>query len=175
MIYDTVIGIDPGKNGWVAIHRNGSIGVSKLEFDQRKFKQFLKHYTGISKRLIIYIEKIDFHDMRNPAVIRQMKKLSDHYAGLITVLKTENINFIEVHPRTWQARFGLSKKGIKGHEKKRMHRDFLCSTLKHPKISIERADAVLILKYGLTQIKTNIAINEPLTMKLCTETKKGRK
>lgn len=166
MIYDTVIGIDPGKsNGCIAIYRNGKIDVIKIHQNSIEFRKFILHYKSISKRLIVYIEKMDFHDMRNPAIVRQMKKLTDHYAELLTILKIEFVNFREVHPRKWQSAFGLIVKGVKGNDKKKMHRDFLVQTLKYPKVAVVKADAILILKYGLIQIKNNINVGNTLIMR----------
>lgn len=168
MIYDTIIGIDPGKsNGYIAIYRNGQIEVVKMHQSAIEFRRFIQHYKSISKRMIVYIELIDFHSMGNPAIIRQLKKLTDHYAELKLILKIEMINTRQLHPKKWQAAFGLIVKGVKGTEKKKMHRDFLVKKLGYPQVAVNKADAILILKYGISQIKSNIDLSNILIMKSC--------
>ena len=168
MIYDTVIGIDPGKsNGYIAIYRNGKIGIVKMHTNIIEFRKFIQHYKSISKRLIVYIEHIEFHNMMDPRIVRRLKVLTDHYAELISILKIEFINYRKVHPRTWQKSYGLIMKKTETAVKKKIHREFLCTTLQFPKVAIKKADAILILKYGLSQISNNIDLGNTLIMKSC--------
>ena len=165
-MYDTVLGIDVGLNGYVAIYRNG-IEVVPIEHEIVRFRNFIQHYKSISKSMIVYIEKIDFHNVSNPAIVRRMKKLIDHYSEMVAVLKLEDINYREVHPRTWQKHFGLIVKGVQGYDKKKMHRDFLCRTLKFKHVAVNKADAILILKYGLSLLQANNSISNTITLQMC--------
>lgn len=156
MTVDTIIGIDPGKTGGIAIKFNGKYKVHKMPDDLVKIDELFKFYKGIGTMLVV-IEQIRLHRSENMAQVSRMQKLFAQYEQLKTLLTMNEITFVEVGPRSWQSFLGLNTKRIKAMERdqrKKAYRDFAQAHWP-TKLSIQLGDAVCLLIYGERNLKYN--------------------
>ena len=153
----TILGIDPGKTGGIAIKFNGKYKVYKMPDSLVKIDDLLKHYNEVSDSMLVIIEQIRLHRTENMAIASRMQKLFENYNQIKTLLEMNQIPFAEVSPRSWQSFLGLNIKRIKAmkpHEKKRAYRDFAQAWWPE-KLSIDVADSVCLLIYGERNLKYN--------------------
>jgi len=164
MDFDIIIGIDPGKTGGIAIKFNNRYKVYKMPDDLLKIDELLKFYNELGTILII-IEKITLHHTQDIARISRMQKMFAQYEQLKTLFVMNNLQFIEVTPKSWQSYLGLNTKRnrkLKRGQRKKVYRNWAQQWWPE-KLIIQVADAVCLLIYGERNLKYNpdfVQLNE---------------
>ena len=156
MRVDTIIGIDPGKTGGIAIKFRNQYKVHKMPDSLLKIDEMLKFYKGIGSVLVI-LEQIRLHFTSDIAKVNRMQKMFAQYEQLKTLLVMNDIPFIEVGPTKWQSYLGLRTKRIRKMdrtERKRAYRDAIQSWWPE-KLNIDVADSVCLMVYGIRNLKFN--------------------
>lgn len=134
----TIMGIDPGKNGGIAIRTNDETFVlsmsNKTEMDIREWM------VDQPRPTMCYIEKV--HSMPGQGV-KSMFSFGQNYGFLRGILITRGIPFEEVRPAVWQGVLSCKTKGDKNITKAKAQQLF-------PDIKVTHAiaDALLIAEYG---------------------------
>ncbi|MBP42652.1 MAG: hypothetical protein CL528_12805 [Aequorivita sp.] len=138
----TVIGIDPGKSGAVAIWNEGIDKVIKCPSTPKKMADIIKAETW-STKVVVYIEKVWAFptDARSSAF-----KFGTNYGMWLGILGALNIEPELVTPQTWQKHFSKKLPKEKLLRKKALYKIAMSYTEK--KIYLYSADAVLIAVYG---------------------------
>lgn len=157
MKVDTIMGIDPGKTGGIAIKFNGKYKVYKMPDSLTKIDDLLKHYNEVSDSVLVVIEMIRLHQTENFGKASRMMKLYGNYMELLALINMNHISYVEASPRSWQSFLGLNTKRIKAmkpHEKKRAYRDFAQAWWPE-KLSIAVADSVCLMIYGERNLRYN--------------------
>ena len=142
-----VIGIDPGKNGGIAVL---GLKLERVEYLKMPnvfdFAEFVKNWK--SRILRVFIEKQQPFPKQG---LVSTSKLMKHYGELIGVLIASRVNFEEVSPKRWQSIY-LYPKGLSKVERKRksieLVRQLFGVDTKHDGI----AEALLIAEWGRRQI-----------------------
>lgn len=150
--FDTIIGIDPGANGGLAVFQPGKITKTvKMPKDVRDLADFFGYYAENFKP-IVFLEKLSVRpdDIQgNPGKIYRIQQMMANYEHLKALLETAGIPYIMVHPISWQTKLNLRSKA---HEEKkdRKNRYKLKAEKEYPecKITLWNADALLIMHFG---------------------------
>lgn len=158
--YNCVITIDPGMNGGLVIYWRGQIKFVKMPKDLNRLVQTFEYYREISDELLIVIEKVSYIpnvDDKEPGKAYAIQKLFNSYQKIIGYLEALRIEYLEVHPKVWQARVGLINRGVKETktEKKNRHKKLAGKIYPNTKITLQNVDAYLILSWLITVINTN--------------------
>jgi hypothetical protein len=138
MRVDTIIGIDPGRTGAIAIKFNNRYKVYKMPDNLVKIDDLLKHYNEVSDSMLVVVEQIRLHNTGNMGKVNRMQKMFANYNELKTLLIMNQIPFVEVAPVSWQAYLNLRTDRIKAMDRtgrKRAYRDF-AQTLWPEKLTI---------------------------------------
>ena len=144
----TIIGIDPGKNGAIAIWNNGLDKVLKCPSTPKKLADIIKNQDYNNKEVFAYVEKVWAFptDARSSAF-----KFGANYGMWLGILGSLNIEPKLVTPITWQKHFSKELPKEKPLRKKALYKIAMSYTEK--KIYKYSADAVLIAVYGFIQQK----------------------
>jgi hypothetical protein len=144
----TIIGIDPGKNGAIAIWNNGLDKVLKCPSTPIKMANIIKNQDCNSSKVVVYIEKVWAFptDARSSAF-----KFGANYGMWLGILGALNIEPKLVAPIVWQKHFNKNLPKEKPLRKKALLKIAMSYTEK--KVYLYSADAILIAVYGF--IKQN--------------------
>jgi len=177
MEYKNIIGIDPGIEGCASTYYNNKYIASGMDMNNyTTVKNYLKYLKTQSDNWIAFVEQIDMQIPRvsniekwemekivkyiNETIgkIQRIKKLVRGYTGILIALQECNIDYVEVHPMTWQSRLQLINRQKKETptEKKNRHKKYASHIYNIYNINPthQTADALLILSFGITILKT---------------------
>jgi len=135
----TIIGIDPGQSGGIAILRDGTTEAYKMPETPRSIADFLEGFQGDSDTFA-FLEKV--HAMPRQGIASTAKFMRG--VGVLDgILTAYEIPFDEVTPQRWQKEMGCMTKGDKNVSKRRAQQLFPMLKITHA-----LADALLIAEYG---------------------------
>lgn len=156
MKIDTVIGIDPGANGGIAVWSAGyNTKVIKMPKDVRDLRDVLAYYADNFKP-IVFLEKLSVRpddvmvegDKAAMGKLYRIQRMMANYEHLKALIETAGIPYVMVHPMTWQTKLSLRIKNEDKPERKRRYREIAAKTYTNIKVSLWNADALLILHFG---------------------------
>lgn len=163
--FKTIIAIDPGANGSIT-HvkiKDGkmtSLICVKMPTEFSDMNRYLGEITEGLGRSICFIEKVGMNpsDMYGGKAFGIMKLLKN-FEFLKAALTENNIGYIEVHPATWQSVLKLrlpkgSPKETKT-ERKNRYKEAAQGYFPDMKVLLYNSDALLILAFGWTKLKTD--------------------
>lgn len=153
LITDCVIGIDPGKQGGIAIYtkEDGMVRTVKMPEDVKELEALMSYYKE-NYTPVAFLEKLNLHrsDTDIPGKVFGIQKLLENFAQLRAVLDLAAIPYAMVHPLSWENRLGLRVRGL--HEekaqRKRRYRDVAAKAYPGNKVTLWNADALLIMHFG---------------------------
>lgn len=169
MKIDTVIGIDPGANGGIAIWSSGyNTKVIKMPKDVRDLRDFLSYYADNFKP-IVFLEKLSVRpddvmvegDKAAMGKLYRIQRMMANYEHLKALIETAGIPYVMVHPGKWSAYLGLrlvQKNGPKEtkQERKNRYKEFAKKNYPGINVTLWNADALNILHFG-----RKVLLNEP--------------
>ena len=134
------IGIDPGKNGGIAVIMNGHIEAIRMPKIEYEIYEQLLNYKQYGEIKICLLEKV--HSMPNQGV-RSTFTFGQHYGFLRGCLTSLKIPFDDISPSKWQRALGCLTKGNKKITKQKAQQLY-------PVIKVTHyiADAILIAHYA---------------------------
>lgn len=145
----TIIGIDPGKNGGIAIENDG---VMRMPKDVLEVGRMLKDYD----RPLVFLEKLSIRpdDMSFGKAARVQTMLGD-YERLKTGLEVYQIPYVMVHPMKWQKGACVRLQGVHEEKAARKKRYKEAAERLYPNIRVTlwNADALLILRFGMLAVQ----------------------
>lgn len=155
---DTIIGIDPGKAGGIAIYMPGvGTKVMRMPTQVGDLVEMLKYYSENFTPLV-FLEKLSVHlddasvsgGRVNMGKVIRLQKLMANYEQLRTVLEILGIPYVMVHPMTWQTKLNLRRTGEKEDKVKRKRRyvDFVKGLYPDIRATLWNTDALLIMHFG---------------------------
>jgi hypothetical protein len=153
LITDCVIGIDPGKQGGIAIYtkEDGMVRTVKMPEDVKELEALMSYYKE-NYPPVAFLEKLnlDRSDTDIPGKVFGIQKLLENFAQLRAVLDLSEIPYAMVHPLSWENRLGLRVRGL--HEEKAQrkcrYRDVAAKAYPGNKVTLWNADALLIMHFG---------------------------
>ena len=139
-------GVDPGKSGAIAlIDKDGfTMNYVRLNETTGDISGFIKDYAKIVDYCIV--EKVASRPMQG---VRSVFTFGESFGLVQGLLMAHNVKF-ELHtPPVWMKKMGLITRGIKGVEKKRIHKQRAQELFMNSKnITLTTADAFLLAEYA---------------------------
>lgn len=167
MEYKTIIGIDPGVGGGIAIIKNNAISIHKMPTIKVEVNGKTRNEACIANLQILMVENSDntivFIEKVNPRPQdaesnRQFKiaRMLANYEVLKTVVKIFKFPLVEVPPRTWQEYLRLVKRGEVQKDRKNRYKRY-ASHLIGRDATLWNADAICIAQFGNLKVQRDIA------------------
>lgn len=145
-----VIGIDPGKGGGIAVYsvKTGKVLAFKMPQTPEDMAELIGKYK---ENACCFLEKV--HAMPGQGVT-SMFTFGNQYGWLQMCLVMHFIRTEPVTPQKWMKTLELGvKKGKSNSEWKNKLRLRAQQIFPNQKITLAKSDALLILQYGLKQLK----------------------
>jgi len=150
---DTIIGIDPGAAGGIAMWRpNHPVTVYKMPKNLYDLTAFWEHVKTISEHPMIFIEKVQLRmdDLQGGKAFRIQEMLKG-FETLKTIITMSQIPFVQVHPMSWQSTLHLRVKGEEKADRKNRYKKAAGEYYPEIKPTLWSADALLIMHFGRTK------------------------
>lgn len=147
----TIIAIDAGANGGIAIHRTDNpVQVIKMPRELKTLQSILDDYNDDA---VVFVEKIgfrpdDIHGQSGLGKAFRIQRMIANYEQLKATIILSGIPFVEVHPLKWQSTLHLAKKGEEKAERKRRYKELAQELFPYIKVTLWNADALLILQFA---------------------------
>lgn len=147
--YDCIIGIDPGRNGGLAVCTDNHISAVRMPENLVQIGDFLKHYIDTYGRVIVFLEKLSIRqdDLQGGKVFR-IRKMIANQEQLKAIIALHGLPYVEVHPLTWQSRLGLRIVGEQKSDRKRRYKEEASRLYPQVKVTMANCDALLIMRFG---------------------------
>lgn len=151
MKIDCIIGIDPGRNGGIAVWRpNHTTQAIKMPRDLMELKNYFEYMQGICNPLV-FLEKVNLRPddiSDNPGKAFRIQTMLAEFERLKTIMTMCNLPFVLVNPMKWQNDLKVRVKGEdKTARKKRFQR---AAGTYYPELqaTLWNSDALLITHFG---------------------------
>lgn len=154
---DLIIAIDPGASGSISAYKNGKVHCVKMPEKIFEIKEYLQWLIDGTEKQFCFIERVQgwSSDTDHPGKRFQIQKMLDNYSKLKTILTMLEIPFHETNSRKWQKPFIGSKKFSEPVLRKRYLKEVAEKKFKKQKVTLYNCDALLILLWGVQEMKTN--------------------
>ena len=147
----TILAIDPGSSGGLAIRYNGGMSAVKMPPTEGDVVGILQELTAEGGERIAYVEHVGgFTGDGQPG--SAMFKFGRGVGVLIGALMAFGWRVIEVTPQKWQKHIGL---GTRGDRSKTEWKNALKAEAqrRYPELTVtlSTADALLVMEYAISQ------------------------
>ena len=153
--YETIIGIDGGKLGAIAINKNNRLKVVKMPADTNRIKLLFQNYDP--ENSIVFIEKVSAFVGEDNSKRFGIIKMLEQVKGLKTVLEFMGFTVIDIASISWQSRLGFRSrtKGMEKKDRKEIYFQWAKEWAPYTLIKKYQGDAVCILACGMKMIREN--------------------
>ncbi len=148
----TVMAIDPGVSGAVAVYRAGDITLKHMPEEPKDMTDLIAHYRACadvdSRPLVCVMERVNgFMGKERPG--SRMFTMGENYGFSKGLLSANGIPVTLVQPTKWQRDLGYEKeKGTEQPAWKRKLREHAQALYPQLKVTIQDADALLLLHWA---------------------------
>ena len=147
----TLIAIDPGQSGGIAIQEAGVSQAHKMPDTITDIRDGLLNVLEFQDDVVVYLE--DVHSMPGQGVASSFK-FGRGFGNLEAIAICLGYKLIYVRPQVWQKALGLlTKKGDSKTQHKNKIKAFAQQRYPHIKVTLATADALAILEYAKLQEK----------------------
>lgn len=149
--FDTIIGIDPGASGGLAVFQPGKLTKTvKMPKDVRDLAEFFGYYAENFKPLV-FLEKLSVRpdDVKdNPGKIYRIQQMMANYEHLKALMETAGLPYVLVHALSWQSKLNLRQKGESKKARKTKYKLKAAKEYPECNVTLWDADALLIMHFG---------------------------
>lgn len=173
MKIDSIIGIDPGANGGIAVWKlNHIVTAVKMPRNIHDINDYLR-LIAQDANPIIFLEKLNVRlsDAEGGKLFR-IQKMLQNYEQLKSVISLLDIPYVLVNPMKWQQelklRITLSGKKEEKKDRKNRYKEIAGRLYPEVKPTLWSSDAILIMHFGRYILKNNpewVISNLPLNLK----------
>jgi|SRR6478672_11448034 len=153
-----IIGIDPGASGGIAHSIKGIAKAVAMPKNVFAVNEYVKYLTETYGKPIVFVEKVNayLHGDDAPGKKFGINKMLHNYSELLTVFKLTGIQFVQVHPSTWQKCVPGKVKGESKQDRKTRFKEFAAEKFPETKPTLKTADALCILNFGIDIIQNDV-------------------
>lgn len=147
----TIIGIDPGASGGIAIYTDGKATAVKMPKGADATNEYFRYLRETFENAIVFIERVShFAGGADDAPGKKfaIAKMMENYTVLKTLLKTNNLPFVEVPSVSWQSVLFKRVKGESKEARKKKYKEYASENYPEIKVTLSNADALCILSFG---------------------------
>lgn len=153
---DTVVGIDPGIGGAIAMWRGGKISVVCMPKTLKDLNDYLHYIEEISENPIVFLEHVQARpdDMKGGKAFGIIKMLKQ-YNELTAYIKSNHLPLIPSYPITWQTKLKIHVRGEDYEKRKKRFKKIAQDWHSEIKVTLKNCDALLILRFGRLMLENN--------------------
>lgn len=159
----TIIGIDPGASGGIAVRKKGSLDKTVRMPDQlTDLKDYFNWIRDTSPEgVLVFVEKVQMFmsdsDEENKGKQFRIQAMLKNYNELIAMITFYGFEYVEVYPVSWQSYLGYKRTtGVERTDRKNEYKEGAMLCFPSLKVTLWNADALLILKFGLLKLEKDI-------------------
>jgi hypothetical protein len=148
----TIIAIDPGKSGGIAIHYEDETRAPKMPDTLKAIAELVNFTPDLPT--VAYVEHVPvFVPCARP---KNMFRLGENFGAIQGVLAATSIRTILVRPAKWQAFYALGKRSQCSSDSEWKNKLKVEAQRRFPKLNVTlaTADALLLLDYAMRQEQT---------------------
>ena len=158
---DSIIGIDPGASGGIAMWHDGRAEAFKMPSDGQSLARIIDQYSG--GRTLVFLEKLCLFRSDIAVIdgrahmgkLYRVQKLLANYEGIKATLDVLGIPFVLVPPRTWQARLLLTSSRCRDKaSRKHIYKERAKKLYPNMPVTLWNADALLLMHFGRYVLKS---------------------
>lgn len=153
-----IAAIDPGKSNGAMAVLNDTIKLYKMSKIENAYNlvEIFKYYKAIDPEFTVFVEKQSLRKTDDRFIAFALQKLFDNYRMILDSISVTGVNYVEVHPRTWQSVLKLVIKNSKETDKERKNRYKETAQAWFPEVKATawNQDALLLLEYARRLKKT---------------------
>lgn len=159
----TIVAIDPGASGGIAVYHNGKATAVKMPKSVREMDDYFKYIKGSFENVVVFVEKVQAFskDDESPGKKFGINKMLANYQQLITVIKLTPFRFVEVYPLTWQSTLGLRLPKSEGSEtksqRKNRYKDYAQGKFPEIKANLNTCDALCLVRFAMLKAEHDLA------------------
>lgn len=162
---NTIITIDPGANGGIAVFANGKIQAVKMPKTIIEMNDYFTFVKSTYENIFVFIEKVQAYSTGDDAPGKKfgINKMLANYNQLLTVIKLQGFRFVEVYPISWQTTLGLKIKRPKGINdgqfktmRKNLYKEYAQSSFPSLKVTMATSDALCLVMFAGEKIEQDI-------------------
>ncbi len=161
---DVIIGIDPGRNGGIAVQIiHEKTVVYRMPKDLGELANILKGY-GEAYKCLAVLEKLSIRPddvtvkggEKNMGKAFRIQKMLAGFEALKTTLTLLEIPFVMVHPMKWQSALGLRIKGEDKDTRKRRYKEVASVMFPTVRATMWNCDALLLCLFGSLMLQKGL-------------------
>lgn len=156
----TIIGIDPGAGGGIALYNyKAGISVVKMPKNVTDLSAYLKYIKDTYENPLCFVEKVSAwrgEELDSPGKSFGINKMLANFEQLKTVLTLTGIPYVQVYPISWQSALHLRKKGEEKKDRKNRYKAAAASYYPEIKVTLWNSDALCIAHFGRLKFNTDI-------------------
>ena len=155
----TIIGIDPGAGGGIALYNyKAGTTVVKMPKNVSDLSDYLSYIKDTYDKPVCFLEKVSnwVSDTEEAGKRFGIAKMMANYEQLKTVLTLSKIPYVQVAPQSWQGGLNLRKKGESKQQRKARYKAAAGQYYPEIKPTLWNADALCIMHFGRKKFNTDI-------------------
>jgi hypothetical protein len=159
---NTIVTIDPGASGGIAVFSNGRIQAVAMPSDVNEMNSYFQYLNSTYEDIFVFIEKVQAYgkDDDEPGKKFAINKMLANYQQVLTVVKLCGFRFVEVYPVSWQTSLGLKMPKSEGEEtktqRKNRYKEYAQNCFPELKVNLKTSDALCLVQFALVKIQNDI-------------------
>lgn len=151
----TIIGIDPGASGGIAIYNEGKATAVAMPKGTDALNDYFAYIRESHDNAIVFLEKVNAFrgDKNDPGKSFGIDKMLENMQELKTLLKTNKLPYCLVPPVTWQSVLKLSFRGMEKPERKKKYKAHSQERYPEVKVTNATADALCLVSFGRIKLE----------------------
>jgi hypothetical protein len=159
----TIVAIDPGASGGIAILNNGRIQAVKMPESVQEMQSYFNYINDTFQNVVVFIEKVQAYgsdDDDTPGKKFGINKMLANYQQVLTVIQLTGFRFVEVYPISWQTTLGLKLPKSEGTEtktqRKNRYKDYAQKLFPEVSVNLKTCDALCLIQFAKVKIQHDI-------------------
>jgi len=161
---NTIVAIDVGLGGGIAVFSNGKVQAVNMPKDVLQMQEYFRYLKETYENIVVFIEKVQMYGAGDDAGGKKfaINKMLANYQQVLTVVKLAGIRYVEVYPISWQTTLGLKVAKVKGEaeetktQRKNRYKEYAQRIFPEVKVNLKTSDALCIVKFALVKIDDDI-------------------
>lgn len=155
----TIVGIDPGASGGIAVYKNERVTAAKMPKGTDVVNDYFKSLRNDNESILIFLETVSHYAGGAddaPGKKFAIAKMMNQFQELKTLLKVNNLPYVEVHSATWQGFVGKRIKGESKKDRKEKYKQYAIEKYPATKVTLAISDALCIMSFGKHKLESDI-------------------
>lgn len=154
----TIVGIDPGAGGGIAVHSNGFAKAYKMPPTISELNKFMLFLKDTYEDILVFREVVSAWagnaDDEGGKKFNINKMLAQQ-TTIEVLLEINGFRYVDIYPISWQTRLGLKPKNDKRSktQKKASYKEFAQNCFPEVKVTLATSDALCLVQLAFVQFE----------------------